>query len=362
MIRNERIRFKVLRRGGDYAYLYAVSAPTLSCKSDGEIKMSLRGEFRADAYDARGRVVDVDWLSDEIKPELILDGKAYSIGVLSPSTVTVGKSSTGESVNIEAYDRCWIVRDTKIENLLHLAGGTRYIDAIEQRLTASGINAIISAPSSAVLAEDREDWNVGTSNLKIANDLLSEINYNQLHFDSDGVAVLEPKSSPSAANIKHILSTRKQDIRDPKTLGIIPMSLNIEAKTDVYSAPNVFVCTCANPDKSGVMNASAENSNPQSPLSVIRRGRRIVDFENVKNIASQEELQNYVDQKRNRSMITGEVITCETLLYPGFGVDDITAIQTNDLNDLCVETEWEMELRVGGKMKHVLERVVINLD
>lgn len=362
MIRNERIRFKVLRRGGDYAFLYAASAPRLTCKSEGEIKLALRGEFRADAYDARGRVVDVDWLSDEIKPELILDGKEYSLGVLSPSTVTVGKSSTGESVSVEAYDRCWIVRDTKIENILHLAGGTRYIDAIEQRLTASGINAIISTPSSAVLAEDREDWDVGTSNLKIANDLLSEINYKQLYFNADGIAVLEPKTNLAVVNIKHILSTKKQDIRDPKMVDIIPMSLSIESTTDIYSAPNVFVCTCANPDKSGIMIARAENTNPQSPLSILRRGRMIVDFENVNNIASQEELQNYVDQKRNRSMITGEVISCETLLYPGFGSDDITAIQTSTLNAFCVETEWEMELRLGGKMKHKLERMVINLD
>lgn len=362
MIRHEQVRFKVLRRGGDYAYIYAISAPSLSCKSDGEIKMSLRGEFRADAYDVNGHVVDVDWLSDEIKPILIIDGEEHSLGVLSPSTVTVEKTNTGESVKIEAYDRCWIVRDTKIESILHLSQGAKYTDVIEQRLTASGIGAIITAPSASVLAEDREDWNVGTSNLTIVNDLLKEINYKQLYFNADGVAMLEPKASATASNIKHILSTKKQEVRDPKTLGIIPMSLNISSETDVYSSPNVFVCTCANPDKSGIMTASAENTNPQSPLSVLRRGRRIVDFENVNNIASQAELQNYVDQKRNRSMITGEVITCETLLYPGFGVEDVTAIQTDALNAICVETEWEMRLCVGGRMKHVLERVVINLD
>ena len=362
MIRHERIRFKVLRRGGDYAYLYAISAPILSCKSDGEIKMSLRGEFRADAYDANGHVVDVDWLSDEIKPILIIDGEEHSLGVLSPSTVTVDKTNTGESVKIEAYDRCWIVRDTKIESILHLSQGAKYTDVIEQRLTASGIGAIISVPSAAVLTEDREDWAVGTSNLTIVNDLLKEINYKQLFFNSDGVAMLEPKASATAANIKHILSTKKQEVRDPKTIGILPMSLNISFETDVYNMPNVFVCTCANPDKSGIMTARAENTNPQSPLSVLRRGRRIVDFENINNIASQEELQNYVDQKRNRSMITGEVISCETLLYPGFGVDDVTAIQTDVLNDLCVETEWEMELKPGGKMRHTIERVVYNLD
>lgn len=362
MIRHEQVRFKVLRRGGEYAYLYAASTPNLSCKSDGEIKTSLRGQFRPDAYNARGRVVDVDWLSDEIKPILILDGKEYSLGVLSPSTVTVEKTSTGEGVSVEAYDRCWVVRDTKIEDTLYLTQGTKYTDAIEQRLTASGIGAIITAPSEAVLTEDREDWDIGTSNLTIANDLLKEINYKQLYFNADGVAILEPKASPTATNIKHILSTKKQEVRDPKTLGIIPMSLNITSETDIYNAPNVFVCVCANPDKSGIMIARAENTNPQSPLSALRRGRSIVDFENVNNIASQEELQNYADQKRNRSMITGEVITCETLLYPGFGVDDVTAIQTDTLNDLCVETEWEMELKPGGRMRHTLERVVINLD
>ena len=362
MIRHEQVRFKVLRRGGDYAYLYATSTPNLSCKSSGEIKMSLRGEFRPDAYDARGRAGDVDWLSDEIKPILIIDGEEHSLGVLSPSTVTVEKTNTGESVNIEAYDRCWNVRDTKIESILHLSQGAKYTDVIEQRLTASGIGAIITAPAAAVLAEDREDWNVGTSNLTIVNDLLKEINYKQLYFNSDGVAMLEPKASATAANIKHILSTKKQEVRDPKTIGIIPLSLNITSKTDIYNAPNVFVCVCANPDKSGIMIARAENTNPQSPLSTLRRGRRIVDFENVSNIASQDELENYTDQKRNRSMITGEVITCETLLYPGFGVEDVTAIQTDTLNGLCVETEWEMELKPGGRMHHTLERVVINLD
>ena len=324
--------------------------------------MSLRGEFRPDAYDARGRAVDVDWLSAEIKPILIIDGEEHSLGVLSPSTVTVEKTNTGESVNIEAYDRCWNVRDTKIESILHLSQGAKYTDVIEQRLTASGIGAIITAPAAAVLAEDREDWNVGTSNLTIVNDLLKEINYKQLYFNSDGVAMLEPKASATAANIKHILSTKKQEVRDPKTIGIIPLSLNITSKTDIYNAPNVFVCVCANPDKSGIMIARAENTNPQSPLSTLRRGRRIVDFENVSNIASQDELENYTDQKRNRSMITGEVITCETLLYPGFGVEDVTAIQTDTLNGLCVETEWEMELKPGGRMHHTLERVVINLD
>lgn len=361
MIRNEQVRFKVLRHGADYGYLYAVSAPTLRYRRGGEIKLSMQGEFRPAAYDAAGREIEIDWLSDEIQPVLILDGRESNLAVLSPSTVAVQQSSTNKNISIEAYDRCWIVRDTKLEDVLHLSKNAKYIDVIEQRLTASGINTIVSTPSSIMLAEDR-DFDIGTSNLTIVNDLLKEINYKQLYFNANGVAILEPQSSPKAENAKHILSTFRQEVRDPRALGIVPLSLNIETKTDIYSAANVFVCSCANPDKSGIMIARAENTNPQSPLSTVRRGRRIVDYENVSNIASQEELQAYAEQRRDRSMISGDVITCETLLYPGFGVEEVISIQTDTLNDLCVETEWEMELKPGGRMKHVCEKVVYNLD
>lgn len=362
MIRNEAIRFKLLRGGADYAFLYPVSDPTLRCRASGEIKLSLQGDFRPAAYDARGRELPVDWLTDEIQPILILDGVPHTLGVLSPASMEQKTDETRNYISLEAYDRSWIVRDTKTENILHIAKGTLYTDAVEQLLTGAGINTIVKTPSAAVLAEDREDWDVGTSYLKIANELLKEINYKQLWFNADGVAMLQPKSEPRAENAQHIFTSRPADVRDPRALGLIRMKRDVSAKTDVYNAPNVFVCTCANPDKSGVMIARAENTNPQSPLSVMRRGRRIVDFENVNNIASQSELQAYTDQKRNKSMITGEVISCQTLLSPGFGVEDVTAVQTDTLTAACVETSWEMELRVGGLMRHELERVVYNLD
>ena len=107
--------------------------------------------------------------------------------------------------------------------------------------------------------------------------------------------------------------------------------------------------------------AKAENANPQSPLSIMRRGRRIVAVEHVDNIASQDELQAYANRLRNESMITAETFRVETGLLPGYGVADVTALHYGEFAAVCIERAWDMELRPGGSMNHTLERVVAAL-
>ena len=200
--------------------------------------------------------------------------------------------------------------------------------------------------------ERREDWDVGTSYLKIVNELLKEINYNPLWFDASGAAILEPASVPTAANIEHTL-----DASNVRSL-LLP---SLTRETDVYSSPNVWVCVCSNADKSGPMTATAENTNPQSPLSIPRRGRRIVRVVRVNNIASQAELQAYADRLRNESMIGGETVVVKTALLPGYGVLDVVGLHFGELNAVCLEQSFEMQLQPGGVMTHTLKKVVVNL-
>ena len=356
------IRYKLLRNGAEYGELFSGdNAPTLRADASGEIKMSLQGTFLPDAYDSKGNKVEVDWLTDEIKPELIIDGVAMPLGVLMPSTVEPSKDRSAHTLSIQAYDRCWRVRDNKVEGSLHLPAGTNYIDAIEGLLISSGIATTLKTPTESTLAEDREDWQTGTSYLTIINELLSEINYNQLWFDQNGYAVLEPVSNPTAGNIDHTFTNQKRDPRNAKEVEAISVYPKISRKTDIYQAPNVFVCICSNADKDAGMVAKAVNSNPQSPLSTIRRGRRIVQVVNVNNIASQNDLQAYADRLLHDSMTTGEIIMVETPLLAGFGVEDVSAIRYDDLSGICIERAWEMELTAGGTMTHKLEKVVVNL-
>lgn len=346
MIRELDIRFRILRDGADFGELYALdgSAPTLRMSENGEIKMSLSGDFAMPD--------EIDWLRDEIRPELWIDGVRHSLGIYLPATVQDKFNDERRGVSVEAYDRCWIVRDTYLEEPLYLPAGTQYLTAIENLLVASGISTAAITPTAITLPEAREGWDVGTSCLAIINQLLSEINYKTLWFNADGLAVLEPVREPSVQNLSHTL-----DGSNVQSL-LLP---NMNRQTDVYSAPNVFICVCSNPDKDGAMVATAENVNPQSPLSIVRRGRRICTLVQVENVASQAELEAYATRLCNESLFGGEQITVQTALLPGFGVGDITALNYRDTTGLCLERSWSMVLSpTGGTMTHQLEKVVYN--
>lgn len=352
-------KYQVLRGGAFYGLLRAPEgAGRLRMSDAADIKTSLSGTFAPTVTDVDGNALEPDWLSDEIQPVMTVDGTEYKLGIYAPATVTPQETEGVKTLWIEAYDRCWRVLDTYATSSVYFASGTKYLDAIEQLLSSSGISLVLKTETDATFPEAREDWPVGTSYLKIINELLAEISYNPLYFNAEGVAVLEPASVPSAENIEHILS----DDPEPGEEQIDRMLPSISRETDIYQAANVFVCVCSNADKSGPLTATAENTNPQSPLSTVRRGRRIMKVTSVNNVADQAALQAYADKLRDESMMSGETIRVATALLPGWGVADVVGIRYGDLNAVCVEHSWDMDLRPGGNMTHTLERVVINLD
>lgn len=348
-------RYNLLRGGAYYAQLRALdsSTPHLRMDEAADIKSSFTGTFAPFALDADWKLTEINWLTDEIQPALVINGRQHPLGVFSAATPAESEDSGLRCVRVEAYDRGWRVRDTKTETLLFWPAGTPVLDAVAQLLTAAGIRTVFKTPSDAVFPEAREDWDVGTSFLDIINQLLGEINYNSLRFDLSGAAILSPASVPMSEQIAHFFDGRDASTR------LLP---KISRVTDIYSAPNVWICVCANPDKGGLMTATAANDNPQSPLSTVRRGRRICRKVQVNNIASQEELQKYANRLRDQSMVTGETISIETGLLPGFCVGDVTALHFGELTALCVERGIDMDLTVGGLMRHRLERVVYNLE
>ena len=354
--RENNIRFKVLRNGADYAFLRADGAPSLRASGNAEIKMSLQGTFKPDAVDAAGQTVPVDWLSDEIKPLLVLDGVTHPLGVFAASKAPETDDDGRRLLNVQAYDRCWRVKETRAESLVYWPAGTNYITAVEQLLTGAGINSVLATPTAAVFATAREDWEIGESYLTIANQLLAEINYKQLWFNSDGVAVLEPMSVPRAESIQHVLT----DFKPRRIEQLIGPA--VTKTTDLYNAPNVWICVCENPDFPAPLVATSENRNVNSPLSTARRGRRIVQKVKVDNIANIDELQKYADRLRDQSLISSENVEIETALLPGFGVDAVVGLQVGDIMSVCIDREWSMSLTVGGTMAHKMERVIFNIE
>lgn len=343
MSRTIDFRYVVMRNNADVCVINPASgsSPTVRMDDSAEIKMSLTGSFVQNE--------SVNWLSDRIRAEMIIDGVTYPIGIFLPATVRVTETETGRQIAVEAYDQCWLVRDFSTENRVVINSGANYITAIQQLLLEAGIVLMAATPTTETLAEVRADWEVGTSYLTIVNQLLSEINYKQLWFNSSGVAVLEPKQAPSAENIQHTL-----DANDVKNL-IYPQ---IGRETDIFSAPNVFICIVTNPDKASNMVATAENDHINSPLSTRRRGRKIVSTVFLDNIASQAALEAYAKNLVTASMYAGETVEIYTGLLPGFGVADVIGLNVPDAFGVCIEHSWEMTLSNGGQMHHTMERVV----
>jgi len=340
-VRNLDVRFDVLRNGVKITTLQPKDAPTIQFDKTAEIKTSMTGTFFQDeTFDA---------LFDEIKPYVIIDGVEHPCGVYSPATVELISAEDGKGISIEAYDRCWTVQCFCSESVLHFSAGRNYVDLIRSLLASAGIALVISTPSSAILRYDREDWDIGTSYLTIINELLSEINYQELWFNADGYAVIQPKNLLDAGNI-----VRTYDANNVESM----MLDNTYTSMDLYDAPNVFICVCANPDGTYPLVARAENTSPISPLSIGRRGKRIARLYKVENIASLSALEDYAQLLCQQNMLLGESISITTALIPECGMDDVVALVHPDASGLCYETAWEMEMQTGGTMTHTLEKVI----
>lgn len=341
MVRTVGARVDVLRNGAKFGELLTVNAPRLRMKSDAVIKTSLSTTVLRDDR--------VDWLTDELQPVLIIDGVEHKLGVFLPATVKESSDDhQTELVNVEAYDRCWRVQTVVWTGGKMLRAGTNYISAVESLLAECGITLLMKTPLSAVLSNSRT-WDIGTSYISIINELLDEINYDELWFNGDGYAVLRPQQIPTAEAITQILND--SDVHSM-------MLPELSREQDIYSAPNAFLVVCSGPDRKTTLTAEAVNDIPTSPLSTVRRGRKIYKFLRLSDVPSQAELNRYAQLLRWESMGLGETVTVKTALRPGHGVGDVIGLATELTQGIFTETEWSCALAAGETMTHKLRRVI----
>lgn len=336
-------RVDVVRNGATFTRLTPLDEPTVDADADATIKMSFSGTFLWDD--------SVEWLSDELRPVQIIDGIDHPVGTFPVGTVADAYDANGiHSVSVEAYDRCLVLEQHKTETVRHFPKGESYINIVLSLLLEAGIMLHMTTPSDAVLATDREDWEIGTPYLTIINQLLSEISYEDIWFDARGYAVIRPERELSADNIDH----RYGELENIRVL-----QRPCSTETDIFDKANVFVVVCANPDLPEPLTATAVNDNPMSRLSTIRRGRRIVSVVQVDNIPDQAALEDYAGKLRLESMLAGEVATISTVNLPMHGIRDTVALMHPDINGLYQEVGWSLTLGLQQQMVHRLRRYAI---
>lgn len=345
MTRDVQYRVDVIRNGAAFKTLrwQRNDEPRIMFDSEAEIQASLSGKFQPDD--------EVDLLKDELRAVISINGEEKSLGMFRVASLRQIRDN-GHWIQIEAFDRSWLLKNARTEGLLHLSAGSSYISAIKNLLLQAGIVWVRAKDSTAKLAADRE-WSIGTNLLSIANELLSEIGYRRVWFDADGWAHLEPYITPSAAHIKHRYG--------PSNMRLNPMASEWEQETDLFEAPNVFICVCSNADRSAVLRAVAENTSLSSAKSIYRRGMRIHDVVKVNQIADQAALQAYANRLRDESLLSTKTLSFSSPAEAGHGSGDVISISMPGVEGVYKEVSWNLSMAPGAMMSHTAKRTVLDL-
>lgn len=335
-------RFDIVENGVCIGQAFALNKPSVKCDSDAEVKMSLSGEFVLN-------IQTPNWLKARIKPYLIIGEKESSLGEYLISQADDCTDKKGVKFwQIKGMDLGRIPQRSRTEKRVLFQAGQRYTDIVQSILLELGISRIIAIQSDATLKNDRADWEIGTSWIKIINSLLAEINYQSLWFDTEGNARIQPHRQVDGTVIDHRYESGELSQIKPQ----------VDISSDIYKAYNVFTAMVSSPEYEEPMIAVSVNDIPTSRISTVNIGRVQAPIEKLDDIANQEELQKYVDNLRFQSMCSTETISFRTALNQ-HQVRDIVSIHHPQASGIYQETQWKMTLSFDGEMTHTAQRVVI---
>lgn len=342
--RQIKFRYDLLDKNDNYI-------KTLNTVIDGEVSMSAFADIKRTARFTVKEDNSIDWLNDRIQPffmlKLGLDWLEWPLGVFILSS----PKKQGNIIvtrEVEAYDLSQILIDDKFADRYTINADTNYIAAIKALLTGAGITKINIAATDKVLATARE-FEIGTTKLSAINKLLGEINYTQLVVDEYGYFASSPYRSPSERASEY---TYKDD-----SMSILASGVTEEL--DLFNVPNKWVAVMSNPEVEPLVSVYT-NDNPNSITSTVSRGRTIVDFREVDNIADQESLDAYVQRIANNASQVYGYINFDTAIMPMHSYSDVLNLEYSklEINGKYSETNWTMPLQAGAMMQHQVRKVV----
>lgn len=273
---------------------------------------------------------------------------SYPLGIFimtSPKRITKNNTIYW---NVDCFDKGIILMEDKLTDRLYLAAGSSYIGEVKKLLLSSGVDKYSLENSELTLNTDLE-FEIGTSKLKVINDLLYAINYYPIHFNTKGYAESSRYIEPMQRETEYGYLT------DDKSL-IMPGATQ---SNDLYNVPNVVIRYIDNPDAE-MLKSVYINSNPESVVSTIRRGRKIVDVDTVGDIANQDTLDSLTRRLAVEKNQIYDSVYFQTALMPMHGFKNCLFLKNSELGieTKYIECAWDMELRPGGVMNHELKRVV----
>ncbi|MCU5510270.1 hypothetical protein OCB07_15705 [Bacillus cereus] len=328
----------------------------------------LRVEVNYNARDKNPLTDSIDYRVDRIRPYMIYkDGSSTverSLGIFllnSPKRKDKGSRVYRE---IEAYDQLSILADAKVIHSFQTTsnGGKKVTELITEILTGTDSTipvkfgysfpaAFVNISNSTNVYLDRSlNFNVGDTWLNVINAMLMFINYTPIYVDGNGVLRAEPYKAPADRPTSHTYIDDELSI----------IYKEAEEEFDIHDVPNVFVVTQQADSEGERMYSRIFNTNEGSLSSTVNVGRYIVDYREVDQVANQGILDTYCARVANEaSQAYGKVIF-RTALMPSHEYMNNIQLRYQNLrvDDIYTETDWSMDLKVGGQMEHRVRKVV----
>lgn len=276
---------------------------------------------------------------------------SFPLGIFLLGTPTKEERNGVIYREVEAYDGLLVLQENKIMERVTAPVGELYTDFIYSVLQAAGVRKWNIEPSPKTISTALE-WAIGTDYLRIINDLLAAINYTPLWTDENGYYISSLYRSPQEAPIDF------DYIADE--LSVIYNGMTEEL--DLFNVPNRWIVVLNDPEREPLV-STFQNENPDSPTSYQSRGRWIVDYREVTDIADQEALDAYTERIAfAASQVYGKV-QFETASMPFHAYSDVIYLENQalGLSGKFSETDWTLKLDVGAKMSHQVRRIV-NID
>lgn len=313
---------------------------TIDCDSTASIQRTAKFTMTPDP--------DINFLSDRVQPmfHIQIGGKwaSWSLGIfILASPQEDDSNTTGVKIySIDAYDKNQILRSISFDRRYFIRRETTYSDAISQLLLYCGIDKYNITPTTEVIQVDRE-YEEGANVLDTINELLREVNYTNIKVDEQGTFIAEPYVPQSE---------RVPDYEyDSGDLSVIYKG--VKNKIDNFNTPNKWVVIMSNPEVAPIK-VTAVNNDPNSPLSIVNRGRTITKVQKVDNISSISKLNSYLKQVVDSSTDGVQEVEFETALMPMHSIEDTLVLKYPQIGieGKFIEEGWSMNLKAGAKMLH----------
>lgn len=318
-------------------------------------------QVRARYQAGSNNLFEIDYLRDRLKiycavkmPTAGTDGTywaEYSLGIFVFGTPRKIKKEAGIEYQSQIFDQSYILDRQKISARYTVTSGTNYQTAITTVLAAANFSTSfysISATSSTLPAD--RSWNVGTSRLQIINDLLSSINFRELHFDGNGVGIGESYTLPSSRASEYSYTADANSI----------LVNTFELSTNINETFNVVTIGKTNP-KGDILSVTVKNLNISHPTSVPSLLElEIVYYDLNVDAVDITALTGLANRKLTELSEVYLELRRETPIVPFHDdYDKITITDdTHSISADFLEYEWEIPLEDFGLMKHLWRYVL----